>query len=304
MNVFVGMALLAAATADVPQRPQFRTSAHIVNVFVTALNAETGRPIADLGRGEFVIQEDGVRQQIAHFERDDGGASIMLLLDSSLSTQPIIPFIQEAATQFVRSLRPSDEVQIVEFAERYQELSDFTSDRSELESAVKRMGRGHGTALYTTLYTAVRVLERRLSSDAERKRAIVVLTDGEDTSSNMTQDSILDAVRCSGIMVYVVYLERDKELISPSTKRLMESAQHFLGEITFDTGGRLLAVPAPFHVHAAYGTIAQELNAQYHLGYIPSRDPDDGKWRSISVMTSRGDVILRSRRGYIAMRRP
>lgn len=302
--------LASPSIAGERQIPSFPASVQIVNVFVTATQTGTGRHVPDLNADDFIVMEDGVRQNIVHFECEDVGASIVLLLDVSASTKRARPIILEAARRFLNTLRPTDEVQVAQFGDHYGLLADFTDDRQVQQEALKHVFLDGETKLNASLYTAARFLMRRRAQETERRRVMVVLTDGEDTASGMTSEPVLDEVRRTGVLVYVVHVLDPLWVLEPRKK----AARKYMVELTETSGGRLFTVmqgemneikarSAAAGIIDVYESIGRELGTQYHLAYTPTNDSTDGRWREIGIVCNRIGVTLRYRQGYFAPRR-
>jgi VWFA-related protein len=159
----------------------------------------SGRFIPQLTRKDFLLYEDGVQQQVASFASEEVPFSVALLLDVSPSVQGNIQNIQEAALAFVRQLRARDRVMVVSFDRRARYLTDFTSDRRRLESAILSISTGSGTSVYDAVYETV---EQRLK-DVEGRKALILFSDGEDTtSSRASYDDAVNIVTESDVLVY------------------------------------------------------------------------------------------------------
>jgi Ca-activated chloride channel family protein len=178
-------------------------------------------------------------------------------------------------------------------------LQDFTSDLALLEAAVKRTQASGPTALYNALYVALKELARQKAAGELRRRAIVLLSDGEDTASLVSDERVLELARKAEIGVYAISLRpnrpRDRDRLAFS------QATHILTSLTRETGGQVHFPNSISELDAVYGKIAEELRTQYSLGYVSSNPRRDGKWRRIVVRTpTRDDLQLRYKLGYYA----
>jgi VWFA-related protein len=295
--------LLFVAAIIAAQVPVFDASADMVSVTVTAVDERTKAPITDLKQHDFIIAQDSTEQPITYFKKHDIPASIVVLVDVSDSVNSLLPYIKRAAVRLIQSLRPGDEVQVAQFAVRYQELNDFTTDHVEAAAVLERgFVQGDTTALNRSLYTAVRVLEKRFPGDINRRRIIILLSDGEDAGKSFSNAMVLDSVRRSGVLCYVVHIARN--LVAGMPEGIL-NAPEFMKRLAYESGGRLVTVSyyAPHELARAYENIADELDVQYHFGYLsPTGQP--GR-HDISVMLrSRSGIVLRHRRTYyIPLRR-
>lgn len=285
--------------AQQPCPLRFGTGVEVVNLSVSVTDAR-GRYVRDLEPVDFSILENGVPQTLSLFARDDVPISLSLLIDTSASMADKLAVAQAAAMRFVRTLRPGDSAQVVQFNERVSVLQDFTGDVLPLESAIRRTRPSGATALHTAIYVALKELSK--DSRAElRRRAIVVLSDGQDTSSRVTDEQVLELARRSEVSVYAISVVGHR----PSeTERLNHGRNvHFLTSLARGTGGEVHLASAPSDLEPIYGRIAEELRTAYTIGYVSLDDRRDGKWRRIVVLTpSRDSVLVRHRVGYYGPR--
>ena len=284
--------------------PTFATQVQLVGVTITATDTSTGRPVGGLTSQDFVIYEDDVPQRVIHFEQEEVPASVVVLLDTSVSMRSLLVPVRDAAARLVRSLRPADEVQVASFDERYHVLHDFTADHEVAAAAFGDIRQGESTSLNMALYVAARQLEERFSDEVERRRILILLSDGEDTRESLSSDAVMDAIRRSGIVCYVVHIQRT--LYSDSDRgSVSERARQFIERLVYETGGRIAPVPFPYDplvVAHVFSDIGDELGTQYHLAYVRSGDDTPG-WHTIGVVPrSRNDIRLRYRRGYYVRR--
>lgn len=298
----VGLALLAIATgvaAQAPQRPpSFQAGIEVIRLSMTVTDGHN-RLITGLSESSFAVFEDGVRQELSFFTRDPLPLSVALLIDCSASMDEKLPFAQEAGVRFVKTLGSADLGQVVQFNDRNAVLQDFTSDRIALEAAIRRTRAAGATALYTSLYIALKQMRSQGTPDAPRRRAVVLLTDGEDTASLVDDEQVLELARQADVGVYVIALRTEHAL---DRQRLaFAQATYFLTAVTRDTGGEAYFPTALSELDAIYGRIAEELRSQYTLGYVSANDRRNGKWRRIVVRTpAREDLHVRHKLGYYA----
>jgi Ca-activated chloride channel family protein len=300
----VGTLLLALsfpspAKAQQNNSLRFASTVAAVNLNVSVTDAR-GRYVRDLDQVDFSILENGVPQPLALFAREDVPISLSLLIDTSASMSDKLSVAQAAATRFVRTLAANDLAQVVEFNGRVNVLQDFTDDVPALEAAIGKTRPSGETSLYTALYVAIKELSKGPRTEL-RRRAIVVLSDGEDTSSRITDEQVLELARRSEISVYAISLfgTRPSEM-----ERLNQGRNiHFLTSLARDTGGEFHVAGTPADLEPIYGRIAEGLRTSYTIGYVPQNDQHDGKWRRIVVLTpSRGSVLVRHRLGYYGPR--
>lgn len=300
-HLTVLLALSFPCLAEAQQRTslQFRAGVEVVNLSVSVTDAR-GRYVRDLEQVDFSILENGMPQTLALFARDDVPVSLSVLIDSSASMADKLAVAQAAAMRFVRTLRPGDSAQVVQFNERVSVLQDFTDDVLALESAIGKTRPSGSTALHTAIYVALKELSK-VDRGELRRRAVVVLSDGEDTASRVTDEQVLDFARRSEVSVYPISVlgQRPSE-----TGRLNQGRNlHFLTSLARDTGGDVHVATAPSDLEPIYGRIAEGLRTAYTIGYVSQNDRRDGKWRRIVVLTpSRDSVLVRHRGGYYGPR--
>lgn len=299
---FVG-ATSPGAQAQLPQSPPagglavFKSGVDVVNLAVTVTDAK-GRFITDLAQVDFEVLEEGVHQPLMLFTREDLPVSLAILLDTSASMETKLIQAQNAAVRFVRTLQPTDEAQVVKFSQRAEVVQDFTSDRPQLETAIRATQASGDTALYTALYVALKDLARRGTNGELRRRAVVVLTDGQDTASSITDEQVLDLARRIGIGVYGVGLYGGE---APSRPLSPDQSTFFFSALGRATGGQAHFLKTASQLDGVYDRLAQELRSQYALGYISTNPARDGRWRRITVRTtSQVNLELRHKLGYFA----
>ena len=210
-----------------------------------------------------------------------------------------LPQAQSAAISFAKTLRPQDAAQVVQFNERAATLQEFTSDLALLETAVRKTEASGPTALHNALYVALKDLGRQKRAGELRRRAIVLLSDGEDTSSLITDEQVLDLARKTEIAIYAISLRENTEV--DRARREFSQAEYLLTALSRETGGVVYFPTALSELDAVYGRIAEELRTQYSIGYASSNRKRDGKWRRIVVRAITGDdLLVRHKLGYYA----
>jgi VWFA-related protein len=287
--------LLAGAAASGPSAQVFRSGIDTVMLSVSVADAK-GRPTASLERSEFQIFEDGILQDISVFARDPQPIALSLLLDSSTSMEDRLNIAQEAAVGFARRLGPHDVAQVIDFNSDTRIRQTFTNEVPALEAAIRRIRAGGSTALYTALYIAMSELTRVGAEFAGeiRRQAIVVLSDGEDTTGLKNYDDVADLAKRSDVTIYAIGL-REK---TPNEPRKFSQADFALRTLSQVTGGRVFFVEDVRQLPAIYTQIADELATQFVIGYNPRNTKRDGAWRQVNVRVNRPETIARTRAGY------
>gem|GEM_PF-4173691 len=301
------------AVLQATQSPVYSAQVQMVGVTVSAVDATSGASVLDLKLEDFEVRDEGKRREILYFEREQVPASVIIMLDTSSSMRERIPAITEAAANLIRTLRPGDEVHVATFDERYQVLCEFTTDHEAAIASLSSVQPGDMTAFNRSLYIATRFLELQHHGDVKHRRILIVLSDGEDTSdldASFSYTSSEDVLRRSSVICYIVYLQRaffgnPFTIAGKKLKGLSERARQFVAMITYETGGRLLSVSAPYQqsvIASAFSGIAADIASQYHLGYVLDDVPTKSGWRAVSVsLKSRSGVQIKYRRGYYAL---
>lgn len=278
--------------------PRFESDVDVVNLSVSV--ADTGRRyVTDLEQQDFTVFEDGIAQRVSVFDQQRAPLAVSILIDSSLSMQPSMAIVQGAALRLVHALRPIDSAQIVQFNHRHAVVQDFTSDHALLESGIRSIRPEGATGLYNAVYLSLRELARRPTDDGDlRRRAVVLLSDGADTTSILSDDQVLETARRAEVTVYAVGLGIAAATDNPTSD--VGRARYFLTALTGETGGQPFFPRALAELDGVYDRIARELSTQYSLGYVSSNARRDGKWRKVVVHSGRGGLVLRHRAGYYA----
>ncbi|MCL4812096.1 MAG: VWA domain-containing protein [Vicinamibacteraceae bacterium] len=290
-------AALAGGGVVLAQQQVFRTGVEVVSLNVTVTNPGNAF-LTDLTRDEFEVFEDGVRQEITFFTRSHTPISLALLLDTSASMDDKIATAQEAAVGFARRLRSEDNAMVVDFDSRVTVLQTFTNDVNALERSIRSTTPDGSTALFNAVYIALNELKktRATSLDEVRRQAIVVLSDGEDTSSLLPFEEVLELAKRSETSIYAIGV-RSKEPLQP---RGFREAEFVLRQLARETGGRAFFPGSAAELPAIYTVIAEELASQYTMGYTSKNARRDGAWRRIVVRALRPNALARTKQGYYA----
>ena len=277
--------------------PRFGSDVDVVNLSVSV--ADTGRRyVSGLEKQDFTVLEDGIPQQVSVFDQHEAPVSVSILIDCSLSMQPSMAIVQGAALRLVHALRPTDSAQIVRFNHRHAVVQDFTSDQALLEAGIRSIRPEGATGLYNAVYLSLRELARRPADGDLRKRAVVLLSDGADTTSLLSDDQVLETARRAEVTVYAVGL--GIATAGPNLAGDTGRARYFLTALTGETGGQPFFPRGLAELDGVYDRIARELSTQYSLGYVSNNARQDGKWRKVVVHSGRGGLVLRHRAGYYA----
>jgi Ca-activated chloride channel family protein len=302
----IAACLLGLATGDGQQSAHiqtpavpFRAGIDLVSLTVTVTDSEQ-HYVADLNRSDFVVLENGVPQDLSYFATTGVPLALALLIDTSASMQDTLGTAQEAAIGFARQLTESDIATVISFDSSVEILQEFTNDAGRLKDAIQRTAPRGSTSLYNALYIALRALNKTTigadhTKDA-RRRAIIVLSDGDDTSSLIGFDDVLEVASRSDTIIYAIGLGvRDLRSL-----RSDKNGEFVLRRFAQQTGGRAFFPQHAKELSDVYNEIRQELSRQYSLAYESNAPKRDGQWRRIFVRVNRPGVTARTRQGYFA----
>lgn len=295
----LGWAVSAGPTGSQEQvqedRYQFRVTVDLISLNVTVTDARS-RFVTELLQKDFAVYEDGISQEVSIFSREDLPIRMLLLVDTSASMDEKMGFAQEAAVNFVKTMKEDDLTEVMEFGSKPHILQPFTADTEKLTRAIRMTQPGGTTSLYNALYIALKNLNRR--REDIRRQAIVVLSDGEDTSSLVSFEQVLELTKDTDVVIYTISLRR------PSARRgrAFSEAEHVLKKLAEETGGQWFFPNEIQELDSVYQRISTELKSQYNLGYISNNPKRDGSWRRVVVQTGIADLIVRTKLGYYAPR--
>lgn len=277
-------------------RPAFRAGVEMVSLNVTVADGQ-GRHVTDVEQSEFQVFENGILQEIAVFSRHQNPIALTLLLDSSASMEYKLPTLQAAAAEFVRRLKPDDLAQVIDFDSEIAIRQAFTSNHQELERGIRQTRPGGATALHNAIYTALAELRKVDLGTVEnpRRRALIVFSDGVDTSSLLSFDELLDEAKRAETAIYTIGLRDER-----SERAGFRTPEYVLRQLAMETGGQAFFPAHIDELAGVYGRIADELANQYSLGYVSNNPRRDGAWRPIVVQVTRPEVTARTKRGYFA----
>jgi Ca-activated chloride channel homolog len=324
---------VAVAAASPGAQSGFKLKSRVELVTVTAtVSDDSGRFVPGLRQGDFTIYEDNEKQEITHFSAERVPVSLGILLDISGSMSPDkMESARAAINRFTQQLlEPQDELFLMTFSRSADLVQDWTTDRRAISRAMQRIEPDGGTAMYDAIAEALPIA----SSGSHEKKAILVISDGNDRNSTITVNELRQAIRESEVLVYALGVdstERSMPQTAPTPRRPPQFPipipfpipgggrrypQIFGGpygnqgsdervnadalrRITDDTGGRTEIVRGFRNLDEATERIADELSKQYSLAYTSTR-PKDGRWHTIRVDVRDRRMTVRARRGYIA----
>ena len=280
-------------------QPSFRAGVDIVSLNVTVTDPAQ-KYVLDLAQDDFQVFEDGVKQDVMLFNRTNLPIALSLLVDTSASMEQRLPIAQEAAIGFAHRLRALDLAEIIDFDSRVMVLQSFTNKAADLESAIRRTSAGGSTSMYNAIYIALKDLKKAVatSTDDIRRQAIVVLSDGEDTSSLLPFEEVLDLAKRSETAIYAIGLRATES--STSASKGFKEAEFVLRQLAQETGGRAFFPTQVTDLNGIYTQISDELSSQYTVGYTSKSNKRDGAWRRVVVRVNRTGVSARTKQGYFA----
>jgi Ca-activated chloride channel homolog len=304
-------AATATQTPAAPAAAQAAAQAAGAPVRLNVIVSDESKGVVAGLRGEdFRVEEDGVPQTITHFAREESPVSYTLVVDNSASLRGVLDDILRACAALVSANRPGDETSLTRFVGRDQITvpQDFTAEQWRLVRAIESMYvEGGQTALVDAVYlSAERVAERR-TDEAGRRRALVLLTDGEDRASRYRQSELQKLLRTHDVQVFVIgvvsVLGKSQSLFGKGPR---EKATAFLNSLAQETGGRAFFPKNAKEMQEAVEEIARDLRAQYVIGYQTSNANRDGKFRKVQVKlvgattAAGGKRTVHARSGYLA----
>ncbi|HLX83014.1 MAG TPA: VWA domain-containing protein [Terriglobales bacterium] len=268
--------ILCAAAASVAEEPAttLKVDVKLVNVFVTVTDSH-GAPVSGLEKDNFVLKEDGQEQKISIFSRESAlPLSIVLAVDTSLSTRKDLPLELNSARKFVHAIvRPQDGLSLYKFSEEVNELVPFTSDLKRIDAGIDRVRNGAATALYDAVYLGAQALSRR-----QGRKVMVVITDGGDTVSQVDYKEALRAAQESEAIIYSIIIVPVEADAGRDT-----GGEHALMQISSDTGGKYYYATSSAQLDDAFQKISDELRTQYLLAYYPTQRYSFSEFRQLRV---------------------
>lgn len=273
-----------------------------------------GRQAIDLRKEEFIIAEDMQRQDIASFQISRVPVNVVLLLDASGSVITEIESLRDCAMKFVEGLDERDKVSVIEFHTTNELIQDWTSSADELRHAISwrfkpgmvRTKEGNTTYGSTALYDSVFLAAEEQLAKVDGRKAILLLTDGVDTSSKVSYEQALAAIIKSGAVIYVVSkaqamlqnLGKAGRYFNREVVRIFENAERLMAELSRKTGGQMYSPLKDEELKDVYEKVARELKQQYILTYVPKNEKRDGRLRYIKVFLTRPGYTARTRDSY------
>jgi VWFA-related protein len=293
--VALGAGVLAAQVFKTDEEAVIRTDVRLVVLHTTVVDKD-GHLVTNLSRDAFNVFENGARQEIKSFKREDVPVSMGLIVDNSGSMRDKRSKVEAAALALVKDSNPEDEVFVVNFNEEaFMDLpngKDFTSDIKEMEEALTRIDSRGGTAMRDAMRMSMDWLNEKAHKD---KKVLVVVTDGDDNSSMISIENLVRAAQQSEVLVYAIGLLGDED------RRAAKRAQRALESLAEATGGQAFFPKELSEVDHIAHQVAHDIRNQYTIQYTPTNQAMDGSYRQIKVtVNAPGKPSVRTRSGYYA----
>ncbi len=298
------------------QRPGYHIGIAVNQIFLpVSARSPQGGFVRGLTKDDFLILEDGVKQDIANFYAEASlPVHAVLLLDISGSTRSVQAEIRRAALDFVQNLSPDDRVAVIVFNYQPRLILNWTNDINKIQTSLESVYPRGNTVLHDALY----VTFDDLLKTVDGRKAVILLTDGADTGSMVDRDEVMRLALDSQAVVYTVstldeywagaiasrmeYQAASQIIPKELTDAYIIDNKRFLQRISEQTGGKVLDSAAYASLTDVYKAVADELKNQYYISYVPKNILRDGAWRNIDVRVQRPAVIATTKPGYFAPR--
>ena len=269
---------------------------------------QSGKLIPDLAKEDFQVFENDVEQDLVYFAPITAPVNLVLLLDLSGSTRDRMKVMKKAAKKFIDALNPNTRIAVAGFSRKFMVISDFTDDRKLLKKRIDDLKTSQsGTAFYDGMWHTLDLFKEV----REKRRAVVVLTDGVDNSLSSDEyeprhpfDELLSRLTQDDITVYPIYFDTEYETIvkrrGNDTDEAYVTARKQLNSISETTGGTLFKADRVEDLDAVYERVAAELHTMYSVAYYPKDKNYGGEWRQVGVRVRRPQVMTKTKPGYYA----
>lgn len=272
-----------------------KVDVNLIMLHVSVLD-EKDQIIKGLKKEDFSVYEDKIQQEISLFKEEDVPVSLGLVIDNSGSMRTKRERVNRAALTFVRTSNSQDEIFLINFNDQVYIDQDFTRNHDDLKDALEGIDARGGTALYDAIYLSL----EHIREGKEDKKALLLISDGEDRDSRYKFESVLEFARESHASIFVIGL-LDKE---GERSRAQKKAAKALKELAEETGGKYYFPESVDEVEAICTQVAHEIRNQYTLGYKPTNTRRDGTWRTVNVKLTNNKgskkLVARTKRGYYA----
>jgi Ca-activated chloride channel homolog len=263
---------------------------------------QNNNPIYGLGKDDFTVYEDKVKQQVESVNREEIPISFGIVIDTSGSMRNKIKTITDASLALIRQKRPDDEGFVVQFKAESEMVQPFTKDESDLVSALEQIYTSGPTALLDAI---IHSSEYAHKNGKQRRKAIIVISDGLDKNSAVKEKEVIEAIKGNEVQLYMIgFIEKEEQPTNAFYKSPSQKAREMLERVANDSGGRAFFPRELSEIPAIAAQIAKDLRTQYVVSYYPYNTSKDGTFRTVQVdVNSKGTqrLIARSRQGYYAL---
>ena len=264
---------------------------------------QNNRPVMDLSKDQFDVLEDKVPQKIEFFSREQAPVSLVFVIDASGSMRPKLDTVIKASVNLVKESKAGDEMAVIQFKDQPELLEEFTSDINDVTDALQGIIASRQTAMLDALYLSADYASKE---GKNRKKAVILVTDGLDNNSYYKFDEVVNHLREADVQIYFIGfvsdLSSDHGLFNRSEK---DKAENLLNKLAADTGGKAFYPRELADVHSIAQQISTDLRTQYSIGYYPTNNKRDGTFRTVKVGINSGGtrrLVARTRAGYTAPR--
>ena len=298
LTLLVGLPIFSQIDKTrVPEKPSLRISVDLV-VLDVSVQDKNGQPVHGLNEKDFRVYEDKVEQPVSSFSAEESPVTWGLVLDRSSSMRDMTKEVYAAALNVIDQGTNEDEMFIMTFNNKTEIVSDLTSDRRQLANSIFGLHADGSTALYDAVDSAL----DHVKQGKHRKKVLVVVTDGGDNKSRIRFSRLVEKVKESDVLIYTVGMYGGMAH-NPTESRLTAEPQNRLRQLAEITGAYAHFPQDSNKCREVMAKIAQEVSEHYTIGYYPTKQMRDGRWRKIKVVVDRqpnAKYIVRSRAGYYA----
>ena len=294
LRLLLAVLLACLGAAGLAAQQRIRSGVELVSLTVTVTDGAS-KYVSGLAADDFEVFEDGAKQKLTFFSPTQQPISLAILLDTSMSMEERLGIAQEAAIGFAHQLHKDDQAEVIDFDSQVRVLSPFTNDGAALEKAIRTTTANGSTSLYNAVYIALHDMKKVKASTASdiRRQAIVLLSDGDDTSSLIEFEEVLDLAKRSETVIYSIGL-RQGEI----ARREFKEAEFVLRQLSNETGGRAYFPTDARELPKIYQSIWDELSSQYSMAYSSGNPKRDGAWRRVQVRLTKPGLAARTKLGY------
>lgn len=261
---------------------------------------QNNNPIYTLGKEDFSVFEDKIKQDIENVTREEVPISLGLVIDTSGSMRSKLQTVTDAALKLIREMKGADEAFVAQFKTEPELVIDFTKDKKELEEALGDLYTSGGTSL---LDAVIATSDYAHEKGKQRRKALVIITDGLERNSSVKEKEVLEAIKENEVQVYLVGFISEDEPQGLFSRSPAKKAKELLTRLAEDSGGRAFFPAAVTEMSSIAAQIGKDLRTQYVVSYYPSNQSRDGKFRTVRVNVTPKDnrrLIARTRQGYYA----